>query len=119
MNENPIQRGGREGSHDSPPAQSGSALVLAIFVLVVLAGMGIALLFMSQTEVKMSQAGLRAKQAFYIAEAGLETARLSLYLVNKGEPFDDDLEAAAGGGGNPVIDFDPDRSNRSTTPTAT
>jgi hypothetical protein len=82
--------------------------VLAIFVLVMLTGMGTALLFLSQSEIKMSRAGLRAQQAFYIAEAGLEHARLTLYNSNKGETFDDDLAKAFGGGASPVLDFGPD-----------
>jgi len=58
--------------------EDGSALLLAIFVLVLLTGMGVVLLFASRTDVRMSQADSRAKKAFYIAEAGLETAREQL-----------------------------------------
>jgi hypothetical protein len=108
VSERPIACGVRQERRGVSPAQRGSALVLAIFVLVVLTGMGTALLFLSQSEVKMGQASLRAKQAFYIAEAGLESARLTLYDRNRGEPFDDDLQRAAGGGASPVMDFDPD-----------
>ena len=86
--------------------QRGSALVMAVFVLVMLTGMGVALLFLSRNEVKMSQASLRAKQAFYIAEAGVEDARLSLWTTNKGDTFNDDLQAAAGANG--ALDLDPD-----------
>ena len=75
--------------------EQGSALLLAVFVLVLLAGMGTALLFLSHTEIEMSRADLRGKQAFYLAEAGLEAARLTLFDSNKGDTFNDDLEAAA------------------------
>ena len=54
----------------------------------------------------MSRTSLTAKQAFYIAEAGQEAGRLTLYANNKAEPFSDDLVAAAGPNG--VVDFDPD-----------
>ena len=86
--------------------ERGSALVMAVFVLVMLTGMGVALLFLSRNEVKMSQASLRAKQAFYIAEAGVENARLSLWGTNKGDTFNDDLLAAAGANG--ALEIDPD-----------
>jgi hypothetical protein len=87
--------------------ERGSALVMAVFVLVLLTGMGTALLFMTQTEVNMSQAGLRSKAAFFYAEAGLEHARMTLFNLNGGEPFGDDLLAAANSGSPPTIDFDP------------
>jgi len=86
--------------------ERGSAMVMAVFVLVMLTGMGVALLFLSRNEVRMSQASLRAKQAFYIAEAGVENARLTLYAANRGEPFTDDLQAAAGSNG--MLEIDPD-----------
>lgn len=86
-------------------SQRGSALVMAIFVLVILTGMAVALLFLSQNEVKMSTASLRIKQAFYTAEAGVEDGRLTLFATNGGESFTDDLQAAAGADG--TIDFNP------------
>ena len=46
----------------------GSALVMAIFVLALIASMGVSLLFMSTTEVKSSQADVRSKQVYYLAE---------------------------------------------------
>ena len=87
-------------------SQRGSALVMALFVLILVTGMGTALLFLSRNEVRMSQASLLAKQAFYIAEAGQEAGRLTLFANNGNGSFDDDLLAAAGLNG--VIDFDPD-----------
>jgi len=96
-------RGRREATDD----ERGSALVMAIFVLVLITGMGTALLFMTQNEVQMSQAGLRSKAAFYYAEAGLEHARMALFNLNRGEPFGDDLLTAAASGTPPTIDFDP------------
>lgn len=100
-----MNREAQEGILRASSRESGSAMILAIFVLVMLTGMGTALLFLSQSEVRMSQASLRTMEAFYIAEAGLEDGRASLYAVNKGETFDDDLATAAGADGN--IDFDP------------
>jgi hypothetical protein len=80
-------------------------MVMAIFVLVMLTGMAIALLFLSQNEVRMSTASLHAKQAFYTAEAGVEAGRMTLFETNGGDSFTDDLQAAAGPNG--TIDFDP------------
>jgi hypothetical protein len=86
--------------------ERGSALVLAVFVLVLLTSMGIALLFVSEGEMASSQANLRHKKAFFVAEAGLEDGRATLYDTNRNNPFDDDLITAAGPDG--VMDFDAD-----------
>lgn len=86
-------------------AERGSAMLMAIFAMVLLTAMGAALLFNSSTEVKMAQAGIRAKQAFYFAEAGLEHGRTALHNVNGGNDFSDDLAGVAGL--NNRIDFDP------------
>jgi hypothetical protein len=83
---------------------AGSALLMAVFVLFLVSSMGVALLFTSSTEVKMSQAGLRTKEAFFLAEAAVEDARTDLWLVNDADTFDDDLIAAASDG---TMDFDP------------
>ena len=55
----------------------------------------------------MSQSSLRLKKAFYLAEAGIEDGRTTLFLANGEGPFSDDLETAAGGATSP-IDFDLD-----------
>jgi len=72
-------------------------LILAIFVLVVLTSMGVALLFLSQSEVKMSRSDIRSKQAFYISEAALEDGRIALFHTNGRDEFDDELLHASGG----------------------
>lgn len=96
-----------EASEDRRPSR-GSALVMAIFVLVLLTGMGTALLFMTQSEMTMSQANLREKRAFFIAEAGLEDGRITLWDANRADEFDDNLVAAAGGDPvKSVFDFNP------------
>ena len=96
------------GTNQDPNGKTehGSAMLMAIIVLVLLAGMGISLLFLSQNEVRMSQASLRTKQAFYLAEAGIEDGRLTLFNVNGNEAFDDDLATAAGSDGKFL---DPDK----------
>lgn len=71
--------------------ERGSALVMAVFVLALLTAMGAALLFLSQNEVKMGEASVRPKKAFYYAEAGLEHARQQLWLANGADPFADNL----------------------------
>jgi hypothetical protein len=79
---------------------------MAIFVLALLSGMGVALLFLSTTEVKLSQADVRGKQVFYLAEAGMEAGRATLLIVNGAGPFSDDLAIYAGADG--ILDFDAD-----------
>ena len=85
--------------------ERGSAMLLAMFVMILLTGMGISLLFLSQSEVSLGAADLGSKQAYYFAEAGVEVARLTLFNANGNGTFDDDLVTHAGGDG--VIDFDP------------
>jgi hypothetical protein len=99
----PAASGGRLGD------ERGSALILAIFVLVILTSMGVALLFLSESEVKMTQSDIRSKQAFYIAEAALEDGRTALFHTNGREEFDDDLLLASGGStGDGAFSADPD-----------
>jgi hypothetical protein len=86
--------------------ERGSGLILALFVLLLLTGMGIALLFLSQNELKMSRANVDAKRAFQYAESGLEDGRMTLFTANGSGSFSDDLATAGGADG--VIDFDPD-----------
>jgi Tfp pilus assembly protein PilX len=101
-------RGGAGARRD----ERGSALVMAIFVLVLLTAMGAALLFVSENEMKTGQVDLRSKTVFYASEAGLEDARETLRVMNlaganaalRGS-FNDELTAAAGPNG--AIDFDP------------
>jgi len=75
----------------------GSALIIAVFVLALLTGMALALVFMGENELKLSRADLRGKQTFYVAEAGIEHARLALFNLNGKDEFDEELLAAAGG----------------------
>jgi hypothetical protein len=83
----------------------GTALLMAVFVLVLLTGMGTALLFLGQHETRAGRAGLRAKRAFYLSEAAIENGRTTLFATNGEGTFSDDLAAAAGANG--VVDFDP------------
>ncbi len=84
----------------------GSALVVALFVLALLAATGIALLGLVEGELRTTAADLRAKRVFYCAESGVEDGRATLHATNGNGGFTDDLVAAAGPNG--VIDFDPD-----------
>lgn len=83
----------------------GSALVAAIFVLAILGAMGAAILFLSTAEVRSSNSDVRAKQVFYLAEAGMEAGRATLRNVNGAGPFTDDLTIHAGSDG--ILSFDP------------
>jgi hypothetical protein len=84
----------------------GSALLLAVFVLAVLTGMGMALHFLAQSELIMSAADRQTQQTYFLAEAGIEAGRQQLFATNGIGSFDDDLVDAAGADG--IIDFDPD-----------
>jgi len=93
-------------TRSTPSKERGSALLMSLFVLLLLSSLGVALTFLSVTEVQMSQGNLRAKKAFFLAEAGEEDARATLFAINGIDPFSDDLVAHAGPDG--VIDFDPE-----------
>lgn len=90
-------------------SERGSSLLLVIFMLAVLSATGISLLFLTQTDARMGQSDLRAKQAFYVAEAGLEDGRAALLAANRvstqPKSLNDELSVAAGADG--VFDFDP------------
>ncbi len=79
--------------------ERGSALVLTMVVLAMLTAMGIALVSLSNSDVKMNQIDMRSKRSFYVAEAGLEDAREALRTANKTstDPYslDDELTIAA------------------------
>jgi hypothetical protein len=96
----------REISRDFRTTERGSALVVVVFALALLSSLGVALLFLSQNEVRMSRANLQASKAFYLAEAGLEDGRATLYEINKGGDLSDDLATAAGPNGR--FDIDPE-----------
>jgi hypothetical protein len=85
---------------------TGSALVMAVFVLALISSMGVALLFMSTNEVRSSEADMRSKQVYYLAEAGMEAGRATLLILNGAGSFTDDLTTYAGV--NVALDFDPD-----------
>ena len=83
---------------------------MTLFVFTLLTAMGITLLLVTETEVKMSKVDQRSKQAFYISEAGLEDARETLRAENVASTnwnsFSDELDAHAGV--DAAIDFDLD-----------
>lgn len=87
-------------------SERGSALLLAVFLLAILTGMGIALHYQSQNELLMSSADRESKMSYFLAEAGIEAGRQALFNANGEGPFNDDLVGAAGTNG--IIDFDPD-----------
>jgi len=89
--------------------ETGSGMLMAIFVLFLVTTMGVALLFLSRTEVQLSQADGRNKVAYYYSEAGLEKARALVHYANihNGgdiQYFDEELAAVTGFDG--VLDFD-------------
>ncbi len=94
---------------DKNDRQKGSALIIAIFVLALVATMGVALLFLAQTEVTMSTASVGAKQAFFLSEGGLEDGRDAIFQMNKisSNPRDLSEELQALSGGDDRLDFTP------------
>ncbi len=76
--------------------QKGSALILALILLLVVSVMGISLTFLSRTEVWSSMNYRMMTQARYGAEAGLDTAMN--YIINSYAP-------PATGGGDPIASY--------------
>jgi hypothetical protein len=85
----------------------GSALVMAIFVLFLVTALGVALLFLSRNEVRLSQADLRGKTVYYYSEAGLEDARTAVWLANMAStnPLNLDEELATAAGADNILEF--------------
>ena len=87
--------------------QEGAALIMAVFVMAILASLGIAMVFMGEINLKLNKVSLNTKKAFYLAESGIERGRWELFDASGGsEDFGPWLEAAAGDDGS--INFDPD-----------
>ena len=103
MSETNMHRKGTTQGPSHCQEEEGSALVLAIFVLVILTVNGLILLSLGQNEMKMGSAGLNLKRVYYLAEAGVEDGRAT--LADNGLDLTASLAVAAGVNG--VIDFDP------------
>jgi hypothetical protein len=88
--------------------EKGSGMLMAIFVLFLVTTMGVALLFLSRTEVQLSQADGRNKVAYYYSEAGLEKSRSLVHYANvissDIQYFTDEFPLYTGGDGK--LDFD-------------
>jgi hypothetical protein len=80
---------------------------MAVFVLVLVASMGVGLLFTTQTELAMSTASVKSKQTFYLSEGGLEDGRDTIFQINKISPHPRDLteELQALAGPDNTLDF--------------
>lgn len=106
LKENPSEISARLSNPDD--RSRGSALLAAIFVITLLTAMGVFLLFVSQTEVRMNQADHRSKQAFYLAEAGTERGREQVrlaFVASSSGDMQPLITTAAGA--NHTIDFNP------------
>ncbi len=77
--------------------QTGSALVIALLIMVVLSVVAVAFLGTAQTEDMIATNYRNHTQAFYASEAGLESGLVSLrtLLSTTGTPTDADLVAIA------------------------
>jgi hypothetical protein len=88
--------------------ESGSGMLMAVFVLFLVTSLGVALLFLSRTEVQLSQADGRSKVAYFYSEAGLEKARELTHFANfissDKQYFTDEFPLVAGADG--ALDFD-------------
>jgi len=80
-------------------------MLASVLVLLILSATGIGLLFLSTTEMKMSRTSLHIKEAFYLAEAGVENGRTRLHILNGTGSFGDDLLRTLGD--NDDFDLDP------------
>jgi hypothetical protein len=79
-------------------------MLLAVFVLALVAALGITLLFLARTEQRMVRSDLRSKKAYYLAEAGQEDGRMSMFAAYGGD-MGSGLTNYAGVNG--MLDFDP------------
>jgi Tfp pilus assembly protein PilX len=70
-----------------PGRQSGSVLVLALLVTLVILGVGLVAMWLSSSGMKMSGNITRRQEAMYAAEAGLEHARAILQTNNAWGPL--------------------------------
>ena len=78
-------------------------MLASMLVLLILSVSGVGLLFLSSTEMKMSRTSVSLKEAFYLAEAGVENGRTQLHILNGSGDFTDDLELTRGD--NNSVDF--------------
>ncbi len=89
--------------------EKGSALLMAVFMLVLLGAMGVVLLNLSNMEQRSSKANVESKQLFFLSEAGIEDGRRTLWALNNASAdtrsLTEELTALSGDG---VLDFDPD-----------
>ena len=88
-------------------ADRGNALLLAVLALVMLTSMGVALLYVTQADVRIGQTDHEMKRVFYGSEAALEHGREELRQWNIASgtvTADDELAKAAGLNG--IIEFD-------------
>ncbi len=91
--------------HHKRYTERGSALLMAVFTLFLVSSSGLGLLLLTHTSTSMAGSDRSAKNAFYMAEAGQENGRMTLFGTNGTGTFDDDLVGAAGANG--VLDLDP------------
>ena len=82
---------------DDHSAQSGAAMVMAVLFMAFLASVGVGLLFLSETSLKINRTSHNIKKSFYLAESGIEDGRRELFDANAGlDDFSDRIADAAG-----------------------
>ncbi len=94
---------GRPAANPLAAGQAGSALVMALLFTALLGSLGIALLSISISNLKLGRMQLDVKQAFFLAESAVEHGRRT--LGDSGGDFGPRLAEAAGADG--VLDFAP------------
>lgn len=95
----------KTSSHPARNDERGSAFVLAMVIVSLLTSMGVAVMLMAGNEAQQGKSSLRAKTSFFLAEAGQEDARATLFTINGNGDFSDDLQNYAGLDG--VFNIDP------------
>src|SRR3990172_4443339 len=64
------------------PGSAGSALIMNVFLVMVVGGLGAALLFQATSETRSNANFRTAVQAFYAAKSGLEEARARIPVLS-------------------------------------
>ena len=80
----PFHGGQRSRLQEEAVSERGSALILAVFLLAILAGLGMALHFQALTELTMSAADRQAQQTYFLAEAGIEAESAGVVQHQRG-----------------------------------
>ena len=74
--------------------ERGTALLIAIFALMILAAVGMGMIYMANTETSVNSNYRQSQQAYFAARAGLEQARDRGWISRRRTKRSNDLGAA-------------------------